>query len=68
MLEADPAFANQVRGIIETSPALRQIIRGGNYAVLRDNQQTNTVESGSQIIEVGDGGTAEGNKQNIGYE
>ena len=68
LLQADPAFANQVRGILETSPALQQIMRGGNYAVLRNNQQTNTAGSGSQIIEVGDGGTAEGNKQDIRYE
>jgi len=68
LLQADPAFADEISATLEASPALQQIIRGGNQAILRNNEQTNTAGYGSQIIEVGDGATAEGNTQTIRFE
>lgn len=68
LLAADPSFADRVGETLNTSPALQQIIRGGNQAILRNNEQTNTIGYGKQSIEVGDGATAEGNKQTIKYE
>lgn len=68
LLKIDPSFADGVSEILHSSPALQQIIRGGNQAILRNNEQTNTLGYGKQSIEVGDGGTAEGNRQSIKYE
>ena len=68
LLQTDPAFADEVDQLLNTSPALQQIIRGGNKAILRDIEQINTREAGSQSIEVGDEGTAERIRQTIRHE
>jgi hypothetical protein len=68
LLDADPSFADRVSETLNSSPALQQIIRGGNQTILRNNEQTNTLGHGEQRLEVGDGGTAEGNRQTIKYE
>lgn len=68
LLTADTAFANELHTIIETSPALQQIIRAEEEAVVSDNEQTNTLGHGLQMIEGKGSARAERNKQNIGKE
>lgn len=68
LFKADPTFADRVSEVLSNSLALQQVMRGGNQSVLRNNEQTNSVGFGKQSIEVGDGGTAESNKQIIKFE
>ncbi len=66
LLQSDPNFADRLARTLDASPALQQIMRGGHGAILRQNEQSNTLGMGTQINEVGDYGLSEGNIQSIG--
>ena len=68
LLQADTVFADELNSIIEASPALQQIIRAEDNAIVSDNEQTNTLGYGSQIIEGKGAARVERNRQNTSQE
>jgi hypothetical protein len=68
LLQNDTAFTDELGSILDTSPALQQIIRAGDNAIVSDNEQSNTFGSGVQLIEGTGAARIERNKQNISNE
>jgi len=68
LLKSDPAFAEALSNTLDTNPALVQIIRAQDEALVFDNEQRNTSGAGTQIIEGKGKARIEGNKQIISDE
>ncbi len=68
LLQTDTAFVDELGSILDTSPALQQIIRAEENAIVSDNEQTNTLGYGSQLMEGKGTASVERNKQSISNE
>ena len=65
LLQTDASFAHSLEQMLQRSSALKQVIQVGEDAIVHDNEQTNEIGYGEQLIKVEKGGDATGNKQNI---
>ena len=65
LLQQDKEFAYSLEKMLQQSPALQQVILLGKNAIAQGNKQTNETDNGEQRIEIGEGGKAIDNVQEI---
>jgi hypothetical protein len=63
LLKADPTFAQDLSNMLDANPAIFQIIRAQDEALVFDNEQKNTFGEGTQIIEGKGKARSEGNSR-----